>query len=200
MVSAAKQLEALHQVVTRVVTVADAHGVPLVRLQTSSAAWAPVDAGDAHVPGAAEVAQPAGWQPKNTIVRGVFKEIATNQVWGVPAGAAPGAGGAAGAAAAAPGGSSSAAAAAAEVAPGKVAQLLEAPGTAQKLLAGGGGGGRGGGGALQPHLLGQPQQEPSAAMVGRLQDMLACLPDEEQQQVLPYLTPSKLPQPPAGRG
>jgi hypothetical protein len=69
------------------------------------------------------------------------------------------------------------------------------------LAAGGGGGGRGGAShLLQPHLMGQPQQEPSAAMVGRLQDMLACLPAEEQQQVGAYLTPSKLPQPPAGRG
>jgi hypothetical protein len=88
MVSAATQLDALEKVAARVDSIAAANGVEVQHMQrphqlpAAGAAAGKPGAADAaeqeqegHVPRlASAVVQPNLWQPKNTIVRGAFKE------------------------------------------------------------------------------------------------------------------------------
>jgi hypothetical protein len=88
MVSAATQLDALEKVAARVDSIAAANGVEVQHMQrphqlpAAGAAAGKAGAADAaeqeqegHVPRlASAVVQPNLWQPKNTIVRGAFKE------------------------------------------------------------------------------------------------------------------------------
>lgn len=83
MVSAAAQCDALERVWKRVETVAVAHGVEVLHMPPRVALPAPEAAGSGAaaeeaeelVPRAASaVVQPNLWQPKNTIVRGAFRE------------------------------------------------------------------------------------------------------------------------------
>lgn len=77
LVSAATQVDALQQVIERVDHLAAAYGIEVVHHQTQAKPALPAaeTPGQELVPRSAHVVvQPNLWQPKNTIVRGTFRE------------------------------------------------------------------------------------------------------------------------------
>lgn len=96
LVSAATQVDALQQVIERVDSTAAAHGIEVVHHQTKQALPAADPEDQALVPRSAHVVvQPNLWQPKNTIVRGTFRETVATRA-GASAAAAAAAAAAAG--------------------------------------------------------------------------------------------------------
>lgn len=93
LVAAATQVDALQQVIERVDSTALAHGIQLVHYEPKQALPAPEETGEELVPRSAHVVvQPNLWQPKNTIVRGTFRETVATRASGAAAVAAAGKG------------------------------------------------------------------------------------------------------------
>lgn len=92
--AAARQLEALTHIIDRVTGVAEARGIPILLAHGQGAGGGGLgeelqggyEGPQPCVPGASEVVQPSGWMPRNTIVRGVFKELGNSGAGGGAAG------------------------------------------------------------------------------------------------------------------